>query len=144
MQNFQILHFLSKINSSKNTIGTEGGLFLKLFFKTHNKNKPSRPRAQAFFPTLAYPLCFAQDHASVPLCCVAFLGCHIAAVLLQYLCSTDTTTATVLLQYWSSTDPQYWPSTGPVLTPVLAQYWPQYWYSTGPVLTLVLVQYWHQ
>ena len=53
----------------------------------------------------------AQDHASVPLCCVAFLGCHIAAVLLQYCCSTDTTTATVLLQYWSSTDP----STGPVL-----------------------------
>ena len=40
----------------------------------------------------------AQDHASVPLCCVAFWGWHIAAVLLQYCCSTDTTTATVLLQ----------------------------------------------
>ena len=77
LQNLQFSAFLTKFKLP------EIPFFLKKiidnfsFFITTNKNKPSRPRAQALSHIwLVIPCVFAQDHASVPLCGVAVLGLH--------------------------------------------------------------------
>ena len=68
---------LSEINHSKFAIGKGGGgLFLKAFQNTQLK-QTLEAKGPGPFPYLAWhPFCFAQDHASVPLCGVAVLGLH--------------------------------------------------------------------
>jgi len=124
--------FLARLYSPPKTQSIFRGRLFLSFFKTHNKNKPSRPRAQAFSPFLLIPY---ASHRTMHLC-LSVVWHFWGAILLQY-CYSIAAVPTPLL-------PQYCYSIGPVLTPVLAQYWPQYWPSTGPVLTPVLVQYWPQ
>ena len=119
------------------------GKIIDFFFicQNHKLKQSLKAKGPGHFPySICQPLCFAQDHASVPLCCVSCLGFSIAAVLLQYCCSIDTTTATVLLHYWPSTGtvltPVLTPLLAPVLTPLLAQYC-----STDTTTATVLLQY---
>ena len=82
-------------------------------FQNHQLKQTLKAKGPGHFPYLTcHPLWFAQDHASVPLCCVLFLGCTIAAVLPQYCWSTGTSTGTstvvltpLLLQYCYTPDP---------------------------------------
>ena len=48
-------------------------------FQNHQLKQTLKAKGPGHFPHLTcHPLCFAQDHASVPLCGVAVLGLHMA------------------------------------------------------------------
>ena len=91
------------------------GTLIDFFFEcqNHQLKQSLKAKGTGHFPYLiCHPLCVAQDHASVPLCCVLFLGCTIAAVLPQYCWSTGTSTGTstvvltpLLLHYCYTPDP---------------------------------------
>ena len=104
--------FLARLYSPPKTQSIfRGRLFLSFFSKLTIKNKPSRPRAQAFSPFLLIPY---ASHRTMHLC-LSVVWHFGGAILLQYCYSTDVVPTPLLPQYCYSIGPVLTPSTGPVL-----------------------------